>query len=240
MQPGFILPFGTESKYFVKEDADKFGSTFDTEKAKAILSEAGYSWDADGKLLDKKGAPVRSFTIECPQGWTDWEDAIKVIVESFREIGLTAEEKFVDYSAWDKDLRLGEFDLAMKTQTAELSAASPWNRFEQVMGSLSSKPVGEDAFANQGRYKNDDADKLITAIPAMTNEKELAAAYRELNKIFMETVPVLPVLYRPTQYYQFSTKHWTNFPTEENPYAPPQILIIAAGVKALWGIKPVK
>jgi peptide/nickel transport system substrate-binding protein len=56
----------------------------------------------------------------------------------------------------------------------------------------------------------------------------------------METVPVLPVMYRPTQYYQFSTRHWENFPTEENPYAPPQSLVVAAGVKALWYIKPAK
>ncbi len=240
IQSGFILPFGTESKYFVKEDADTFGYSYDPEKGKAILAEAGYSWNADGKLLDKNGKPVRSFTIECPQGWNDWEDVIKVVIESFREIGLTAEELFVDYGVWDKNLRHGTFDLAMKTQTAEISAATPWNRFEQVMGSSSYKPVGEETFSNQGRYKNAEANKLILKIPSLTNEKELAEAYRQLNKIFMETIPVLPVMYRPTQYYQFSTKHWTNFPTEENPYAPPQILVVAAGVKALWGIKPAK
>lgn len=240
IQPGFILPFGTESKYFNKDDAEKYGYTYDTNKAISILNAAGYTIDESGKLLDKSGKPVRSFTIECPQGWTDWEDAIKVIVGSLHEIGLTAVEKFVDYSTWDKDLRLGTFDLAMKTQTAELSAASPWNRFEQIMGLGSYKPVGEEVFANQGRYKNENADKLIQKIPALTSEKDLAEAYRELNRIFMETIPVLPIMYRPTQYYQFSTKHWDNFPTEENPYAPPQSLVVAAGVKALWHIKPAK
>lgn len=238
IQPGFILPFGTESKFFNKEDADKYGYSYDVEKAKEILTKAGYSWDESGRLLDKNKEQVRNITIECPQGWTDWEDAIKVIVESLNEIGLAAEEKFVDYSVWDKNLRLGTFDLAMKTQTAELSAASPWNRFDQVMSSVSLKPTGEEAFANQGRYKNDDADKLLLKIPAITNEKELVEAYRALNRIFMETIPVLPVMYRPTQYYQFSTKHWTNFPTEEDPYAPPQSLVVAAGVKGLWKITP--
>ena len=106
------------------------------------------------------------------------------------------------------------------------------------MGLVSFKEIGEEAFANQGRYKNEEADKLIQKIPALTNEKDLIAAYRDLNRIFMETIPVIPVMYRPTQYYQFSTKHWTNFPTEENPYAPPQSLVVAAGVKALWSIKP--
>ncbi len=240
IQAGFILPFGPEARFFNKEDADKYGYTYNTEKAKEILTEAGYTWNAEGKLLDKQGKPVRPISIECPQGWTDWEDAIKVIVESFGEVGITAEQNFVDYSEWDKNLRHCTFDLAMKTQTAELSAATPWTRFDQVMGSVALKPVGEDAFSNQGRFKNDDANLLLAKIPTITSEEELTNAYRELNKIFMETIPVLPVMYRPTQYYQFSTKHWTNFPTEENPYAPPQHLIVAAGVKALWEIQPVK
>jgi peptide/nickel transport system substrate-binding protein len=108
------------------------------------------------------------------------------------------------------------------------------------MGHVAFKPVGEDAFSNQGRFKNDEANKVMAKIPTITSQEELTQAYRELNKIFMQTIPVLPVMYRPTQYYQFSTRHWENFPTEENPYAPPQSLVVAAGVKALWYIKPAK
>lgn len=240
IQPGFVLPFGAEAKYFNKEDAEKYGYEYDIDKAKAILTSANYSWNEADLLVDSKGEQVREITIECPQGWTDWEDAIKIIIGSLSELGIVAKEKFIDYSVWDKDLRLGTFDLAMKTQTAELSAASPWNRFEQIMGSVSYKDIGEDAFANQGRYKNDEADKIIQKIPTITDEAELVSAYRELNKIFMETIPAIPVMYKPTQFYQFSTKHWTNFPTEENPYAPPQSLVVAAGVKALWYIQSVK
>jgi peptide/nickel transport system substrate-binding protein len=28
-------------------------------------------------------------------------------------------------------------------------------------------------------------------------------------------------MYRPLEFYEFNTSTWTNFPTEENPYAPP-------------------
>lgn len=240
IQPGFILPFGSESKFFNKDDAAQVDFKFDKEKAQQILTAAGYSFSNEGKLLDKNGKPMRTLTIECPSGWTDWEDAIKVIVESFDAVGIPAEEKFVDYSVWDRDLRLGTFDLAMKTQTSEISAATPWARFDQVIGAVSYKPVGEDAFANQIRYKDENANKLLSRIPTITDEEELTQAYRELNKIFMETNPVIPIMYRPSQYYQFSTKHWTNFPTEENPYAPPQHLIVGAGVRALWQIESVK
>lgn len=108
------------------------------------------------------------------------------------------------------------------------------------MSSKDFKPVGEEAFSNPGRFTDPTADSLLELIPSLTDSTALKEAYRHLNRIFMEKIPVLPLMYRPSQFYQFSTKHWTNFPTEENPYAPPQALIIGASVKALWEIKPVQ
>lgn len=240
MQPGFILPFGPEKKYFNKEDADEFGYSYNTEKAREILAEAGYSWNEEGKLLDKKKKPVRNISIECPQGWTDWIDAINVIVESFAEIGITAVPSIVDYNIWDMNLRKGTFDLSMKTPPTEHSVACPWNRFYQILTDIGYKPIGEEAFANQGRFHDDGISMLLNEIPTITREDSLIQAYRELNKLFMQTVPVLPIMYRPSTFYQFSTKHWTNFPTAENPYAPPNNLVVAAGVSALWEIVPVE
>lgn len=240
IQPGFILPFGFESKYFNKEDANKYGYSFSTEKAKKILTQAGYSWNSEGKLLNKKKIPIRPISLECTQGWNDWEEAIRVIKATLNELGIEANEKFVDYNTWDLDMRHGTFDLAMKTQSTRTTIASPWDRFDQIMSEVAYRPIGKEAFSNQGRYKNSKVTKLLNLIPTLTDEKELTKAYRELNRIFMETVPVIAVMYRPSEFYQFSTKHWTNFPTEEFPYAPPHNLVVAAGVKALWKIKPVQ
>ena len=240
VRPGFILPFNQEARYFNEEDAEKFGYSYDIEKARKILSDAGYSWDKDGQLQSPDGKLLRTLDLECPQGWTDWEDVIKIVAESFKELGIETNQRFVDYGEWDKDLRFGKFDLLMKTQTADLSAATPWTRFNQVMSGKDAKPVGEEAYSNQGRFSDPSADSLLNLIPSLTDTAALQTAYRALNRIFMEKIPVLPLMYRPSQFYQFSTKHWTNFPTEENPYAPPQALVIGASIKALWEIKPIQ
>lgn len=238
VKPGFILPFGVEAKYYSAQDAETYGYSFDLDKARKILTDAGYSWNSQNQLQGKDGKPVREITLECPQGWTDWEDVIKVVIGSFKLLGIHAKEKFVDYGVWDRDVKQGSFDLIMKTQTADLFPSTPWKRFEQVMGSQDNKPVGEMMYSNFGRYKNGRADELLALIPTLKEEAQLLKAYRELNSIFMQEIPVLPLMYRPTQYYQFSTRHWKNFPMEENPYAAPQNLMIAAGIKALWEIQP--
>ncbi len=240
IQPGLILPFGAEKAYYNKEDAELYGYSYNTSKAREILASAGYSWNAEGKLLDKKKKPIRTISIECPQGWTDWNEAINVIAESFAEIGIEAVPKFVDYGTWNMDLRLGTFDLSMKTPPTEHSVASPWNRFNHLMSLNAYKPAGEEAFSNQGRFQDIKINALLNMIPTITDEKELKQAYRELNKRFMQALPVLPVMYRPATYYNFSTKHWTNFPTAETPYAPPDNLVVTTGVSALWEIKPVE
>lgn len=240
IQPGLILPFGAEKAYYNKEDAELYGYSYNTSKAREILASAGYSWNAEGKLLDKKKKPIRTISIECPQGWTDWNEAINVIAESFAEIGIEAVPKFVDYGTWNMDLRLGTFDLSMRTPPTEHSVASPWNRFNHLMSLNAYKPAGEEAFSNQGRFQDIKINALLNMIPTITDEKELKQAYRELNKRFMQALPVLPVMYRPATYYNFSTKHWTNFPTAETPYAPPDNLVVTTGVSALWEIKPVE
>ncbi len=240
VKPGFILPVGTEAQYFSEEDAAKYGYTYDIEKAKSLLKEAGYSWNAEGKLLDKSGVVMRSIDLECPQGWTDWENTIKIVIEGLKAVGIDAREKFVDYGVWDTDVKQGTFDLVMKTQTADLFPSTPWKRFDQVMSSNDLRPVGETMYQNFGRYKNPEVDALLKKLPTLTNQEEIVAAYRELNIKFMQEVPVLTLMYRPTSFYQFSTRHWTNYPTEENPYASPQGLMVGAGVKGLWGIKPVQ
>ena len=240
IQPGLILPFGAEKAYYNKEDAELYGYSYNTSKAREILASAGYSWNAEGKLLDKKKKPIRTISIECPQGWTDWNEAINVIAESFAEIGIEAVPKFVDYGTWNMDLRLGTFDLSMRTPPTEHSVASPWNRFNHLMSLNAYKPAGEEAFSNQGRFQDIKINALLNMIPTITDEKELKQAYRELNKRFMQALPVLPVMYRPATYYNFTTKHWRNFPTAETPYAPPDNLVVTTGVSALWEIKPVE
>ena len=116
---------------------------------------------------------MRTLDLECPQGWTDWEDVIKIVAESFKELGIETNQRFVDYGEWDKDLRFGKFDLLMKTQTADLSAATPWTRFNQVMSGKDAKPVGEEAYSNQGRFSDPSADSLLNLIPSLTDTATL-------------------------------------------------------------------
>lgn len=238
LKPGLILPFGKEERFYNPGDAEEFGARFDIGKAREILGKAGYTWGEDKMLVDPKGKRLPALFATCPSGWNDWESTVRIAVTGLRELGVDVREKFVEYPVWDKDLKTGNFDFTMRTPYPEASASAPWHRFEKVMSSKQWRPVGEIMHENEGRYRNPAADSLLRLIPKLEDPEKIKEAFFAINRLFMKDLPVIPLMYRPWHLYQFSERHWTNFPTERNPYAPPQCLFVGGGVRALWEIRP--
>ncbi|NLP01913.1 MAG: ABC transporter substrate-binding protein [Fibrobacter sp.] len=250
LKPGLILPFGTEEPYFSKDDTEKYGCKYDPETAKKILVDAGYKsvFKADGQLdymLDPKGKKIPTLLIRSPAGWTDWESMVQIAVKGMRAAGIDVREGFVDASVYFNSMPTAEWDLLLHAPSVNVTPSQPWARFESVMSSRNWKPAGEKMNENQGRYNqpgtkeyNPKVDSLLRVIPTLTEQEQKVAAYQELNVIFMQDQPSLPLVYRPEQFYEFSVKSWTNFPNEQNPYTPPQIPCFGVGTKALWEIEP--
>jgi peptide/nickel transport system substrate-binding protein len=251
LQPGLILPFGLESKFYSAEDTKQYGVGYDPARAKQILAEAGYrSIFNDNKELletrDKHGARVPTVFIKSPTGWSDWESIVKIVVRGMREAGIDARERFVDANIfWNAGFQ-GNFDLILNTPATYPTPSKPWSRFETVLTTNDFAPEGEKIYKNVGRFNDPSGpdyiprfDDLLTRIPTIKDDAELVRAYRELNVLFMQQQPTIPLMYRPDVYYEFSTRHWTNYPTAKNRYNPQQMPGEKLGTRMLWQIKPV-
>ncbi len=252
IKPGLVMPFSAEKKFYSDEEVKKYGATYyDPARAKEELKKGGFEsvYDADGNLLhmkDSSGEIMPTVGITSPSGWTDFEAIIRLAVKAMRDCGIDIRPNFIDGSQYWPAQSAGTFDLFMDTPMGKLSKSMPWARFEKIMSSRNWKPVGEKMYDNIGRWNNPKSpefipvvDSLLGVIPRMTDSTEVHNAITRLNRIFMEEQPTLPLLYRPEEFYEFSIKHWTNFPTEKNPYGPPHMPVAAAGTKMLWEIKPV-
>jgi peptide/nickel transport system substrate-binding protein len=250
IQSGLILPFGLEAKYYSAEDVKKYGATvFDPERAKEELKLGGYrpEWK-DGELvgtLDSTGKRVPTVFITSPSGWTDWEDIVRIVVRSMRGVGIDVREHFIDGSLFWTAVFGGDFDLIMYNPSPSPTPSKPWSRFEFDLTSEEWAPVGDKMFKNFGRFNNPKSpsyvkrfDELIQLIPTLKDEAERVKAYRELNVLFMQYQPVIPLVYRADSFYEFSTRVWTGFPTADNPFLPPQMPADRLGTRILWHLKP--
>ncbi|MEI9936491.1 MAG: ABC transporter substrate-binding protein [Pseudomonadota bacterium] len=251
LTPGLILPFGLEQKFFSAEDAEKYGTWFDPERAKAELAEGGYRplFGPDGGLIgtqDRSGQKLPTIYVKSPSGWSDWESIVRIAVKSMRAVGIDVRERFVDANSFWNASYEGDFDLIMCTPSTQPSPSKPWSRFETLLTTRDFAPLGDKTRKNMGRFNDPNSagylprmDELLTLIPTLTDEAAKLAAYRELNVLFMQLQPDLPLVYRADTFYEFSIKHWSNLPSAANPYLPPLIPGDRQGTNMLWAIKPV-
>ena len=248
MKPGLIMSEGLEKKFYSEEDVNKHSVPLGNKKeAEKLLKEAGYKaiFDDKGNLkhsIGPRGDTLPTLLIKAPAGWSDWEAIVNLVVKHLRSVGIDVREGFVDGSQYWPALPSGEFDIIMRKPPVAVTASLPWNRFNSVMSARNWVAVGKGSMnENEGRYENKRADELLDKIPLLLeNEEALKAAYIELNNIFLDDQPVIPVCHLPEEYYQFSTKVWTGWPTEKNPFAPPQLPWVGSGINTLWRLKQVK
>ena len=251
VKSGLIMPVGAESIFFNEEEVEKYGATrFDPEAARRELELGGFKphFDRRGNLthvLDANGDTMPTIGIMSPSGWTDFESVVRIAVDGMRAVGIDVRPSFVDGSQYWSNRNTGNFDMFFDTPVSMQSRSTPWSRFESVMSAKNWRPVGQNMYENIGRWNNPNSENFISAvdsllhlIPLMQNEEEQKEAYTLLNRIYMQEQPTIPVVYRPEEYYMFSIKHWENFPTAANPYAPPRMPVAGAGTRILWEIRP--
>ncbi len=227
-----IIPTGYESKYYDQGNVEQYGWSYDPAKATDILqNQLQATKGPDGIYVLPDGTKL-SFTVQTPYGWTDWMAACQVVSQSAKAVGIDISTKFPQAPEDISDVQTGNFDLGV-FYVAGVGPASPWLRFQNIMDSRGVPPEGKTAFWDYGRFSDPAVAPLLDKAAAATTESQKKEYLGELDKLFMQQVPSIPLMYRPLVFYEFNTTHWTGFPTDSNPTAPPLFYI-----SDLWHLQP--
>ncbi|PMC36697.1 ABC transporter substrate-binding protein [Bacillus sp. UMB0899] len=237
MKPSITLDTPSESKFVDQEAIKSLQWTTDVDAANELLDSIGAKKGADGiRVLD--GIRLGPWEIEAPYGWSDWNASLEIVAQNAKAIGIEIRTNFPEAPVWTNNRQTGKFDIIMDTPAGAVSPSQPWNRARTIMYSEGVAPIGEMAFWNWGRYKNERADELIKEIPTVTDEAKLKEMYTELTKIYLEDVPTIPLMYRPWVFHTVNESVWEGFATDgDGSNIPPQISIDGAGIKDLYQIK---
>jgi peptide/nickel transport system substrate-binding protein len=232
-----IVPSGFESKFYDPGAVAAEGWKYDKAKAIDILeNELKAKKGSDGIYVLPDGTKLGGWKLITPTGWTDWNTACEIVAKSAQEVGIGITTEFPQFPTMFSALQNGNFSLAMYSYTG-VNPGSPWIRFRDAMDDRGVPAAGKTAFWNYNRFKNADVPALLDTAAAAKTDEEAKAAYAQLDKIYRANVPVVPLMYRPLEFYEFNANNWENFPTEENPYAPP--MWQGAGIQWLFKIKKV-
>jgi peptide/nickel transport system substrate-binding protein len=200
---------------FISEEYADATYEVDVEGAKQILSDAGYTWDGDA-LVDPDGEPV-TFELSVPQGWSDYVTGISLIADSAAEIGVEATVDTPDSDTWWAMKGEGDFQAILHwTDTG----ATPYDLYSDIMDGRWMKPLGEAADFNFGRYDNPEATAALNTYATATDDATREEALAEVQKIFVEDVPAIPIGTRPF-IGEYNTRSYVGWPGEDDPYTNP-------------------
>ncbi|HYP45909.1 MAG TPA: ABC transporter substrate-binding protein [Propionibacteriaceae bacterium] len=232
-----IVPTGYESKYFDQAAVDKNGWTYNKEKAVQILEgELKAKKGSDGIYVLPDGTKLGGWKLITPVGWTDWNTACEIVAKSAQAVGIGITTSFPQAPTMTSRMQNMDFDLCMFSYSG-VGAASPWTRFRDAMDNRGVAGPGKTAYYNYNRFSHPDVPALLDQAAGAKDDAGRKAALGKLDDIYREQVPTVPLMYRPLEFYNINETNWTNFPTEENPYAPP--MWQGAGIQWMFKIKKV-
>ncbi|MCR5799252.1 MAG: ABC transporter substrate-binding protein [Lachnospiraceae bacterium] len=153
--------FPAFGKYYMPELNDTY--TKDVEKAKQLLSEAGYPNGFE-------------FTITVPSNYQQHIDTAQVLKEQFKEIGVTANINLIEWDSWLSDVYMGRnFEsTVIGLDASTLSARAMLERFTS------------DSGKNFTNYSNAEYDKTYAAAVASTDDDIQTQNYKKCEQILAE------------------------------------------------------
>ena len=167
------------------------GYTYQPEKAKQILADAGFvDKDGDGFVEDPNGKSFK-LTFASMSGSDVAEPIAQYYVDAWKQIGVNVElyegrllEFNTFYDLLDKDADIDVFQAAMGVG----GDPNPSTQF------------GRDNQFNSMRWATDENDKLLAAINSDAAFEDAARkkAYDDWQKYVIDEAPVIPTLYRHT------------------------------------------
>jgi peptide/nickel transport system substrate-binding protein len=230
-----ILPKGSESQFFNADLVAKNGWKTDTNQSKQILEgDLGATKGSDGVYKLKDGTRLGPFVMQTPTGWSDWQTALQIVVENAKAAGFDVTAQFPQATTVTTAVQNGNFDLAV-WYVAGASPGTPWQRFRDVLDLRGVPAPGTSGYYNYGRFSNADVPGLLDKAATATGD-DLKSIFTQLDTIFMANAPMIPLMYRPLEFYEFQEKTWKGFPTSAHPTSPP--MFQGAGVFWLYDISP--
>lgn len=186
---GFGIPGKSVITPALSEWVDpEIGVKYDPEKARQLLSEAGWA-DADGDgILDKDGRPfkVRLLLHSGLVGRWPYKAIGEVIQDELKSIGIKVELQMLAGGAWSKALRGGEFEMSMHPYT-------PLGPHFMLYDWFNSR--GDMNLRRGVHYANPRVDELTELGKVTMDEEERYQIYREVQQIIAEEVPIIPIYY---------------------------------------------
>ena len=211
-QSGLILP--NLEKWLDPGLPDRGMVQQNSSAAMTAFAAAGYSQQG-GKLV--KDGRQATMSITMPTNFSDWVAAAKEVSTQLGAVGIAVRLDLPEYAQYSKAIQSGTFDAALGGFGG---TGVPYTDYNNALNSSFAAPVNTATANNFERYKNADVDRALATLAAATDPDAQQQATYALQRAMTEQVPVV-LMYYGGSWGLFSTRHFTGWPSAQNPYTLP-------------------
>ncbi len=212
-QSGLILP--NLNKWLDSSLPNQGNVTQDIAGALAAFGKAGYTKQGD-KLVGADGKQA-SMSIVMPTNFSDWVAAAKEVTNQLGAVGINVALDLPQYAQYSQTIQAGTFDAAMGGFGG---TGDPYTDFNNALNSGFATAVNTPTANNFERFKDAGVDAALATLAAATSEADQKTATNALQQAMFTKVPVV-LMYYGGSWGLFTTKHFTGWPSEQDPYTLP-------------------
>ncbi len=211
---GLLLP--TDNQLLDPAYSDDIQPSSDPAKVSSILAADGWA-KVNGKW--RKGGKTITFAIEDPSAFSDYATDAQLIAKQLNAEGFDVSFKGVQVPQWFGDFTTGHFDAMIQWSN---QGANPLGAYAQWLDDALTSPVGRPAIADYGRFTSPQALAALTQYSDSNDPATQQRAADVLQRIVSTQAPVIPLVYGAA-WYEFSTRNYTGWPTQADPYTAPSL-----------------
>ena len=190
-------------------------------QAETLLQGAGFVKGSDGIYADSHGRKL-SFKATVPGDYSDYVADLGIAQQNLKAAGIDLQLDKVSDDAFRSDRATGKFQLLM---SGGFFGPTPYYYLEPL---LHSTHIGGANGTDWSQWNDPATDQLLSAYAATADPAAQKQAITGLTNIMVEKLPVIPVL-GAVQFFEYTTVHWTGWPTTQNLYAVGSAYSLPAG-----------
>lgn len=187
---------------------------YDPSGALKLLETHGYKL-VNGSLEAPGGKVLPTFNILVGAGWSDFISMAQTIGEELLPLGIHTSVDQEPYSTYASSQDYGRY--SMMVSWGNGNNATPYFEYYYLPSPTETAPLGKPATTNWERYTSPAVTAALRQYSTTSNVGVQKADMVTIEKTVLTNVPVVPLTGRPN-FFDYSTRYFTGWPTPSNPY----------------------
>ncbi|HEU5383455.1 MAG TPA: ABC transporter substrate-binding protein [Ktedonobacteraceae bacterium] len=207
--PANTAGVATNNATFLQSTYSNIVTSPDANKVAQYLQASGYT--KTGSFYTKNGQKI-VVKYNVPNDFSDWVAIANIMKQNLQAVGIDGEVNAISDDNYFSARSTGSFDAMIGGLFA---GPTPYYLYNTHLNSINDASRGG---FNWGHYHSAAMDALLQQYASTSDTTQQTTLVNQMQDLFAKEMPIIPLL-NAANWYEYSTRHFTGWPSQENPYA---------------------